>query len=72
MAELQAFLADHDSGPARELMGPLGYRCEGTARGAGDKAWVAGKVLVGTNINEDRAFGRANKASKFFRRDGAE
>ena len=72
MAELEAFLANHDDGSAREFMSPIRHRVEGTTYGAWHAVRIGGKVLIRADVDEGGAFGSAEKAGELFNRDGIE
>jgi hypothetical protein len=69
LAEFEALLADDHGGSACELLGPLGGMGPGSADSAGDQAWVGLEVLVGLDVNEDRALGCADQANELVNGD---
>jgi hypothetical protein len=72
MAELQTPLADHDGGLARAVMSPDRNPVERAPDGAWNETRIALEIIVGANVDENRALWCSDKASKLFRRDGIE
>jgi hypothetical protein len=72
LAELEALLADDDGRLADELLGPIGRPGPWAADGARDQARVGGEVLVGLDIDENRALGRANQAGELVDGNGVD
>jgi hypothetical protein len=72
LAEFQPLLADHHDGAAGKLSGPVRGVGIGAAHRTGDEAWRGGKILVAADVDEDRAFRRADEARQLFSGDGVD
>src|SRR3546814_17851892 len=64
LAQLLALLADHNRRASGELGGPVRDSAELTPHRAGNPTRVGSKILVGSDIDDDRASRRADQAHK--------
>ena len=70
LAELQALLADDDRRPAGKRRSPRRHGGEGPSHRAGNEPRVGGEVLVGADVDDRRAFRRADEAGEFLQGHG--
>jgi hypothetical protein len=72
LTELQSLLADDDNRVAGELRRPVRDGAEGAADGTWHEARIGREVLIDLDVDQGRAVGSADEASKLVRGDGVD